>query len=150
MDNLTELLINFDAGEVSTQALVDWATSEIGRNNESEYLNELAWLSNPGESEARELFLRAIEELNYSLPSYSDRKLLLAKKVAGQMASGNKDLNEGCSELCEISRGLDNPRILSVFELLAHEQYDHESIGINSDNIKPSILEEVNRLINET
>ncbi len=150
MDNLTELITNFDAGGVATQVLVEWAMEQIGNDKESESLNELAWLNNPGRSEARELFLNSIEELNYSLPSYTDRKILLAKKVASKILSGEKDINEGCSELCEISRELDSPSNLSVFELLAHEQYDHENIGINSENIKPSILEEVNRLVNET
>ena len=114
MDNLTELITNFDAGGVSTQVLVEWAMEQIGNDKESESLNELAWLNNPGRSEARELFLNSIEELNYSLPSYTDRKILLAKKVASKILSGEKDINEGCSELCEISRELDSPSNLSV------------------------------------
>jgi len=150
MDSYIELLINFDSGEVGFQSLIDWAITQIGNDKESESLNELAWLNSPTKLEARELYIRAIDELNYSLPSYSERKLLIAKKVAAKMIAGEKDINEGCSELSEISRELDSPGTLSVFELLAHEQYDHENIGINSENIKPSILEEASRLVNET
>ena len=150
MGNHTELLINYDSGEASNQDLVDWAISQIQKNKESESLNELAWLTSPGGSETRELFLKAIEELNYILPSYTDRKILLAKKIAEKMLGGKKNVNEGCSEFCEISRELFSPDKLSVFELLAHEQYDHEEIGINAENIKPAILEEAGRLVNET
>ncbi len=150
MDNHLELLINFDAGWNSTQVLVDWAVEQIGNDKESESLNELAWLNNPDATEARKLFLKAVAELDYSLPSCTDRKLLLSKLIASKMINGERDLNQGCSELCEISRELDSPSNLSVFELLAHEQYDHESIGINAENIKPSILEAASRLVNET
>ncbi|MDH3375597.1 MAG: hypothetical protein OEQ39_01335 [Gammaproteobacteria bacterium] len=90
MGNHTELLINYDSGEASNQNLVDWAISQIQKNKESESLNELAWLTSPGGSETRKLFLKAIEELNYILPSYTDRKILLAKKIAEKMLEGKK------------------------------------------------------------
>lgn len=150
MDSHTKLLIDLESGDVSSKSLIDWAVDQIGNNKKSENLYELAWLIDSEKSEAKELFLRALEELNYSIPSYVERKILLAKRVAAKMIAGEKDINEGCSKLCEISRELDSPSNLSVFELLAHEQYDHESIGINSENIKPSILEEASRLLNET
>ena len=147
MNDHTNLLINYDIGDASPQDLVDWAIDQIQKGKDSESLMELAWKNNPPITEARELYLCAIEELKYELPSHKNRRILAAKKIAGQILSGDRNINDGCSELCDISRELNSPKELSVFELLAHEQYDHESLGINKNTIQPEILVAVEKLL---
>ncbi|MCP5077245.1 MAG: hypothetical protein GY951_04215 [Psychromonas sp.] len=150
MEEITKLLVNVESGETSPVALVDWAADQISAGNDSISLNELAWLNNPSMNEAKELFVKSIKELKYPLPSKSEMLNYIARTVAKQIVEGEKDINESCSKLCEISRELNSPKDLSVFELLAHEQYDHENIGINAENIQPEIVKEAARLVNET
>ncbi len=150
MEDCNELLVKVDSGDITPQALVDWAINELQEGKDSESLLELAWQTNPEKSEARDLFKKAIRELDYELLSSSERKLILARMVAQKIVNGEKDINQGCTELGEISRELDSPSNLSVFELLAHEQYDHENLGITTENIRPSILEEARRLLTKT
>ena len=148
MKDHTDLLIDFDLGDANPQDLVQWAIDQIQRGKNTENLMELAWKNNPLNSEARELYLCALEELQYELPSRTNRRILTAKKIAANILSGEKDINDGCSELCEISRELNSPEYLSIFELLAHEQYDHESLGINKNNIQPEIRAAAEALLN--
>jgi len=151
MEDLAKLLIGFDAGDITPQSLIDWAIGQLQEGKDSASLNELAWLYGPGRHEARELFLKAIEELSYNIPPYPERQVLLAKEIAKKIISGEKDINQGCGEIADISRELDSPDSLSVFELLAHEQHDHENIGITAENIKPSIIDSARGfLANET
>jgi len=147
MDEIVELLVDFDAGEASAQELIDWAIKRIEGGYDTESVNELAWQVAPTRNEAKELLLKAVEELNITIPTFSERRILLAKKIANQMLEGNRDLNEGCTELSEISNELDSPESLSIFELLAHEQYDHDNIGITSENIKPAIKKAAEELV---
>lgn len=128
MDERTKLLIDFDSGEASSQKLVDWAIHQMENGKEGKYLNQLAWISNPGYSETRDLFIKAGEELGFEFPYIENHKLLLAKIFAVKIVNGSKDFNEGCSEIAQICRELDSPELISVFVLLAHEQYDHDQI----------------------
>jgi len=41
------------------------------------------------------------------------------------------------------------PKELSMFELLDHEQYDHENIGTTSENIKPEIMNAAKELLSK-
>jgi len=148
--NIVDLLSDFDSEIISAQALVDWAASQASEDKESDSLSELAWLNNTGRNEARILFINALEELEIEIPNDDVIQIHIAKKIAKRMLEGKKDLNEGCSELCEVSRNLDSPSALSAFEFLAHEQYDHENLGITSESIKPEILSEARKLVNET
>lgn len=146
MNKLTQVLIDYDSGEKSPQALVDWAIQQLADGEESEALNELAWLSNPGHAEARELFIIAGRELGFVFPIMENLKRLLAKKLAEKIVAGTKDPNEGCLEIAGISKELNSPQELSIFELLAHEQFGHEHIGITAENIRPAIIEAARKL----
>lgn len=72
-----------------------------------------------------------------------DQALVIAKSIL----EGQKDPNKGCSELDEINCKLDWPAELSAFALLAHEQYDHEHIGITAENCVSDIKSECKKLI---
>ena len=150
MNEETKLLVDFDSGEITSRDLVNLAVRKIEEGLESDSLNELAWQNNLSKSLARELYIRSTEELSLQLGSREERLILLAKKIAKNIVEKKKDINKGCSEIAEISKEPDSPENLSVFELLAHEQYDHESLGITSKNIQPSIIEEARKLANET
>jgi len=146
MNQETKLLVKFDSGDANSQELVEWAIQKIQNGFESMNLNELAWQDNPPNIEARELFINSIEDLSLTIPSRSERQIILAKTLATKIVEGKLDANDGCSKIAEISRELDSPGNLSIFELLSHEQYDHEDLGITAENIKPSILEEAKKL----
>lgn len=146
MNTETKLLVKFDCSDADSQELVDWAIEKMQQGFESPNLNELAWLYKPLNSEARELYLNSIEDLNLPISSRSDRLLLRVQILARKIARNEIDTNDGCSTLAEISRELDSPENLSVFELLAHEQYDHENIGITSENIKSDIIEAASKV----
>ena len=70
-----------------------------------------------------------------------------ALSIAKCILNGEKDPNKGCSELGDINRVLDWPDELSAFGLLAHEQYDHENIGITAESCVPDIINECKKLV---
>jgi hypothetical protein len=49
--------------------------------------------------------------------------------------------------LAEISASLRGPNELSVFEVLAHEQYGHEPLGFTAQSCAAQIIEEARRLV---
>jgi hypothetical protein len=57
--------------------------------------------------------------------------------------------NTGCAQLSELSQENNSPSELQIFELLAHEQYGHEHIGITAENTIPQIIEECENLVNK-
>lgn len=149
MDKLANLLLAVESGELPAQALIEWAMKEIEDGNDSESLHELAWLNDPDRAEAIELFIATARDLSRVLPSGEDRIRLLAKRIASNMNKGIKNLNDGCLELSDISKSLGSPKSLSIFELLAHEQYGHDKVGITAENIRPDILNEVKKYLND-
>lgn len=70
-----------------------------------------------------------------------------AVEIAKSILNGEKAPNYGCSELGEINRALDWPEDLAAFGLLAHEQYDHEHIGITAESCVPDIKQECEKLV---
>jgi hypothetical protein len=79
----------------------------------------------------------------------SEKIELLANafEIAKKILSGDVAPNSGCAKLGEINRDLDWPTELAAFGLLAHEQYDHENIGITAENCIPEIIDECNKLV---
>ena len=75
------------------------------------------------------------------------KELLEAQEIARDILDGKTDSNDGCSQIGEINRELDWPDELSAFGLLAHEQYDHENIGITAESCKDEILAEARKLV---
>ncbi|WP_297896449.1 hypothetical protein [Shewanella sp.] len=63
------------------------------------------------------------------------------------LSKSNKVSNLGCAKLGEINRDLDWPIELAAFGLLAHEQHDHENIGITAENCIPEIINECTKLV---
>ena len=47
----------------------------------------------------------------------------------------------------EICEALDWPSDLAMFHFLAHEQYDHEHLGVTTENITPAILDAARELV---
>jgi hypothetical protein len=47
----------------------------------------------------------------------------------------------------DINQKLDWPDELTGFGMLAHEQYDHENIGITTESCIPEIIDECKKLI---
>ncbi len=150
MEECTEILLNFDSGQISAQDLVEWAINHVQTGHESQNLNELAWLIKPEKNDARRLFIKAIDELNLSLPSQENMDELLIMKYAQQIINCENNANDACSKIAQISEKLNSPKHLLIFELLAHEQNGHEHIGITAENIRPAILKAAENLLNET
>ena len=69
--------------------------------------------------------------------------------IANDIILNKTDANLGCGLISELSIQYNSPDELQIFELLAHEQYDHEHIGITAENTKPQIIEECKILINK-
>ena len=76
-----------------------------------------------------------------------EKMLKEALQIARDIIRGDKDPNQGCSELGDINHALDWPEELSAFGLLSHEQYDHENLGITAENCVPDIIKECKSLI---
>ncbi|MCW8988221.1 MAG: hypothetical protein OQK75_11210 [Gammaproteobacteria bacterium] len=140
----------FDSGEIQAEAFINWAIHKLENGEESQSLNELACITNPIFSEERNLFIHAVAELGGIFPPNNELKTLVAIKIAENIVKGIIDANQGCTKIAEISRELESPDILAMFELLSHEQYNHEGLGITAENTKPSIIEEAKKLINKT
>ena len=81
------------------------------------------------------------------MTSPSNKGIAKAIEIAKDIVQGRKNANDGCSELGEINRELDWPEELAPFGLLAHEQYDHENIGITAEGCVPEIIDECKKLI---
>ena len=67
-------------------------------------------------------------------------------EIARRTLAGRVSPNEICTLLSEISVSLDSPDDLSIFELIAHEQYGHEGLGITAASCIPDIMSECERL----
>jgi len=83
------------------------------------------------------------------MTQHSDHDQLLqqAVAIANKILDGDVQPNVGCGQIGEINRALDWPQELSAFGLLAHEQYDHENIGITAEGCIPEIIAECKALI---
>lgn len=65
----------------------------------------------------------------------TDRNALLeqAVEIARGIVAGDIQPNDGCAKIGDINHALDWPEELAALGLLAHEQYDHELIGITKN-----------------
>jgi len=70
-----------------------------------------------------------------------------ALNIAKGILSNETDPNIGCGLISELSQENNSPSELQIFELLAHEQYGHEHIGITAGNTEPQIIEECKKLV---
>ena len=75
------------------------------------------------------------------------KEIIEAMDIAKEILNNKTDPNLGCGLISEISQNNNSPDSLQIFELLAHEQYEHEHIGITSENTKSQIIEECEALI---
>lgn len=82
-------------------------------------------------------------------PNEQSKKELMhrALVIARGIVAGEIDPNAGCAQLGDINRALDWPPELSAFGLLAHEQHDHESLGITAEGCVPEIIKECRTFI---
>ena len=69
-----------------------------------------------------------------------------ATAIAKNILSNSVTPNIGCLQISELSKENDSPDELQIFELLAHEQYGHEHIGITAENTIPQIIQECEQL----
>lgn len=140
-------MVRVETGITCTSELVFWAMERISNDEMSDGLLELASLKKPSAYEALKLAHQAANELGIALPNESQLKLLIAKNIAENIISGKIDPNIGCLKIGELNQELGWPQELSGFDLLAHEQTDHEHIGITRASIIPDILKEANTLL---
>ena len=69
--------------------------------------------------------------------------------IANEILENKTDPNIGCGLISEFSIENNSPEELQIFELLAHEQYDHEHIDITAEDTTPQIIEECKKLVNK-
>ena len=149
MDEALNLLLDFELGQKSESDLVNWAIIQLENGNETKEVLELAGLYRTEFDKSYPLFKRALMASGIEIPNELERGFLSASIIAQEIINGSWDVNTGCSILADISMRFDSPEELSIFELLAHEQYDHENIGITSENIKPEIIEAAKKLLSK-
>jgi len=79
------------------------------------------------------------------------REELIAEAVAiaKRIVAGEIAPNVGCGEIGDINHALDWPDELAALGMLAHEQHDHENIGITAESCVPDIIEESKKLIDK-
>ncbi|HZX77147.1 hypothetical protein [Lysobacter sp.] len=70
-----------------------------------------------------------------------------ALTVARQVLAGEIDPNLGCGLIATIGQKQRYPDELALFELLSHEQYGHEELGITVKSCVPDILEACRSLL---
>jgi hypothetical protein len=70
-----------------------------------------------------------------------------ALRVARDIEAGAVDPHLGCERIALISRRNGSPALLSVFELLAHEQSGHEHVGITAESTLPGITDACRALL---
>lgn len=70
-------------------------------------------------------------------------------QIASRIIEGKVNPNDACTVLAEISESLGTPKELAQFEILAHEQFGHENIGITTEKCTVGILSECHRLLDD-
>ena len=68
-------------------------------------------------------------------------------EIARRIISGRVNPNDACALLAEVSESLNSPDELSAFEILAHEQYGHEHLGLTAESCEAAIVKECHRLV---
>ena len=79
--------------------------------------------------------------------SMRDEMLKEAVDIAQRILAKELPPNEGCAQIGYINHALGWPDVLGPFGLLAHDQYDHEHLGITAENCIPDILSECQKLV---
>ena len=150
MHQYLKLLIKLEAGDGLPEEALAWAYQQIENGIESENVMKLAWINNPSLEVVISIFRNALKELNISIPGNYELKILIAKHIAENIISERINANAGCNKIAKINRELDWPKELSGFGMLAHEQTDHEYLGITAESLRESIIEEARNLVNAT
>jgi hypothetical protein len=70
-----------------------------------------------------------------------------AVRVAREVLAGTMDVNLGCGLIGSIAERNNHPSHLMLFVLLAHEQYDHEHLGMTAESLRPEIIEACRELL---
>ena len=70
-----------------------------------------------------------------------------ARKIAMDILDNKINPNKGCAQISEIAISLDWPSKLIDFTLIAHEQTDHEHLGITLENVQPDIIKAAKKLL---
>lgn len=99
-------------------------------------------MSNRGNTELLECVLLTRRIQDGSLPLLEG-----CAEIARRIISGRVNPNDGCTLLAKASETLRGPKSLAAFEILAHEQYGHEHLGITAATCAMEILEECHRLV---
>jgi hypothetical protein len=79
-----------------------------------------------------------------------DRSLSLLDgcvEIARRIIAGRVNPNDACALLAEVSQSLSSPDEIWVFEVLAHEQYGHEHLGMTAESSAADIVNECHRLV---
>lgn len=85
------------------------------------------------------LFFYSLVSYMKSIPPFN-ADIAHAREVAKLVLAGVMTPRHGCARIAEVSTALGSPNELAVFELLNHEQYGHEHIGITLASVTPEII----------
>ena len=72
-----------------------------------------------------------------------DQAVLIAQKII----NGELQPNIGCDQISALCQENNWPRELQIFDLLAHDQKEHEAFGITAKNVIPDIIKASHELV---
>ena len=146
-ENLLGIIAGFKRQLTSLSDLTNWAASLLARNTETDSLIRLAGLTEAESDEAPGLLRKTVSELGFEYPTEAVIDLAYARLVAKGILDGQVEPNEGCAWIAAINQRLGWPDDLAKFGMLAHEQTDHEHIGITKQGTVPEIMSAAKALV---
>jgi len=103
-------------GMADSEAVVEWAISELEMGNTSNSLSTLAGLTPPVHWQELERYLhQAIVELDWSVPSEEECLRAYVRDVAREIVSGAVPPLQGCREIYNVTRILEYPADLTIW-----------------------------------
>jgi hypothetical protein len=119
-------MLRLAIGEQASEALPDLAANALVRGLDTESLRELAGTPAREVRDSRDLFLRSVSELGWTIPDELTARRELAIYTASEMADGRLEPYEASSWIWHSAWWqLGTPNDLGVFVGLASEWEDH-------------------------
>ena len=125
MDGLRLALVRLAVEDQPTEDLPDLAAAALAAGSDTPALRELAGTPRSDVRAARDLFLQAVEELGWRVPTEDEARRQLARHWAGEMLAGRLTPYEASSLIWwKAANPLGKPDDLIIFVGLASEWQD--------------------------
>jgi hypothetical protein len=133
-------------GELSPEELPAIAAQALADGLDSPALRERPGVSALDPREARDVFLRAMNELEVTIPDQTTAMWRLVHLWMSRIASGELEPVEGLHRLAAAWSELGHPERLSIFGLLAD---DWEEFSAERDSVEREVVATATRMARE-